>query len=86
MHEQSLMKDLMVKIREVAAQQGVDRVVGVKVWLGALSHMSPEHFAEHFETSSAGTVAEGARITCESSVDINHPEAQDIRLLSIDVE
>lgn len=86
MHEQSLMNDLMAKIQQVAAQQEGARVVGVKVWLGALSHMSPEHFAEHFETSSSGTVTEGARITCESSDDVNDPNAQDIRLLSIDVE
>lgn len=85
MHEQSLMTDLMAKIQKIAAQQQAERVVGVKVWLGALSHMSPNHFAEHFETSSAGTLAEGAHIACESSDDLDHPDAQDIRLVSIDV-
>ena len=86
MHEHSLMKNLMEKIEQIAREQSAERVVGVKVWLGALSHMSPGHFAEHFEDSSAGTLAEGAHITCESSDDINDPNAQDIRLLSLDIE
>jgi len=86
MHEQSLMNDLMAKIRRIADEQNAERVVGVKVWLGALSHMSPAHFAEHFETSSAGTRAEGARICCETSQDIHDERAQDIVLKSIEVE
>ena len=57
MHEHSLMKNLMEKIEQIASEQSAERVVGVKVWLGALSHMSPGHFAEHFEDASAGTLA-----------------------------
>jgi hydrogenase nickel incorporation protein HypA/HybF len=86
MHEAGLMKALMRRIREVAEAQGAKRVLGVSVWLGALSHMSPEHFAEHFEDASAGTLAEGARLTATASDDLNHPHAQSILLESVEVE
>lgn len=85
MHEQSLMNDLMAKISQVAAEERARGVTAVTVWLGAFSHMSPTHFAEHFENAARGTIAEGARIHCETSDDLEDPDAQDIRLLSIDL-
>jgi hydrogenase nickel incorporation protein HypA/HybF len=86
MHEAGLMKALMRRISEIAAAQGARRVQGVTVWLGALSHMSPEHFAEHFAQASAGTLAEGARLSATQSDDVDHPHAQSILLESIEVE
>ena len=85
MHEASLMRGLMRKIEEVAAAEGAAAVVGVEVWLGALSHMSAEHFAEHFAVSAAGTLAEGAKLAVTVSDDPAHPDAQDILLVSVDV-
>jgi hydrogenase nickel incorporation protein HypA/HybF len=86
MHEAALMKDLMTKILQIAQQQRAKRVIGIKVKLGALSHMTPEHFREHFEEVSPGTVAEGARIEAEQLTDIHDPKAQEILLQSIEVE
>ena len=48
MHEQSLMADLMRKILSVSLANGGCKVAGLKVKLGALAHISPEHFMEHF--------------------------------------
>ncbi|WP_374575566.1 hydrogenase maturation nickel metallochaperone HypA [Phenylobacterium sp.] len=86
MHEASLMKGLMRRIEEIAAAQDARRVTGVSVWLGALSHFSVDHFAEHFEEASAGTIAEGARLEATLSDDISDPNAQDVMLRSIEVE
>lgn len=86
MHEAGLMRDLMDKVAAVCSEHGAARVVAIEIWLGALSHMSPEHFAEHFATASPGTPAEGARIDIEASDDIEHPNAQDILLKSVEVE
>lgn len=85
MHEFSLMADLMRKIEQVAADNNADRVTRVRVWLGALSHITPEHFREHFEDGTRGTVAEGAELEVETSDDETHPEAQQILLRSLDV-
>ena len=86
MHEAALMKDLMKKILQTAKEQGAKRVVGIKVKLGALSHLTPEHFREHFEEVSPGTLAAGARIQAEQSTDIHDPKAQEVILQSIEVE
>jgi hydrogenase nickel incorporation protein HypA/HybF len=86
MHEASLMKSLMTKIEAIARAEEARSVVRVSVWLGALSHMSAEHFAEHFEHSSAGTLAEGAKLSVTISDDIHDEHAQDILLESVEVE
>ena len=62
MHEASLMAGLMRRIEEIAAAEGARRVIVVSVWLGALSHMSAEHFAEHFEHGSQAPSPKGARL------------------------
>ena len=86
MHEASLMRGLMRKIQEVAASEGAAGIVAVEVWLGALSHMSKAHFAEHFAQASTGTMAEGARLDVTVSEDTAHPNAQDILLVSVEVK
>jgi hydrogenase nickel incorporation protein HypA/HybF len=85
MHEQSLMNDLMRKILALAEKEGATRVTRVCVALGALSHMSPEHFKEHFDIAAQGTLAENALLDTQQLEDINAPEAQSIVLRSIDV-
>ena len=65
MHEFSLMADLLRKIESVAQQQSAIKVSSVKVRLGALCHISPEHFRDHFMMASRGTVAEGADLAIE---------------------
>lgn len=86
MHELSLMNSLMGTIHRIANEQQARRVTCVRVTLGALSHMSPEHFREHFEQAAHGTMCEGAalEITVDTRTDDAH--AQDIMLGSVDVE
>jgi hydrogenase nickel incorporation protein HypA/HybF len=86
MHEFSLITDLMRKITAVAREEGASRIAGVKVRLGALAHISGEHFREHFEEAAVGTPAEGARLEIGISTDESDPCAQDILLQSVDVE
>lgn len=86
MHEVSLMVGLMKRIDAIAQSEKAKRVVSVAVWLGALSHMSEAHFAEHFREASAGTIAEGARLDVTLSDDTGHANAQDIVLQSVEVE
>lgn len=86
MHETGLVNDLVRKVEALARADGADKVTGVSVWLGALCHMSAGHFEEHFEQAAAGTIAQGAALTVETSADIHDPHAQEVLLRSIDVE
>jgi hydrogenase nickel incorporation protein HypA/HybF len=86
MHEFSLINDLMRKIDAIAREQGARRVVGVKVRVGALSHFSPDHFREHLEAATIGTIAETAMLDIEVLRDEYDPNSQDILLDSAEVE
>jgi hydrogenase nickel incorporation protein HypA/HybF len=80
------MAGLVHRIDEVAESEGSRRIVSVPVSLGALDHMSAEHFVEHFERAAAGTIAEGARLDVTISDDPGHANAQDPMLKSVAVE
>ena len=86
MHEASLIANLMRRIEAVAKVERARRIVAASVWLGALSHMSAEHFVEHFERAAAGTVAEGARLDVTVSDDLGDANAQNLMLESVAVE
>ena len=86
MHEAYLIADLLRQITALMWQQGTGRVVGVTVKLGALSHISPAHFREHFVYGVRGTIAEGARLTLEIGHDPGDPRAQDVVLDCLEVE
>ncbi len=85
MHEAGLIRDLLSKIDELAARESATAVTSVSVWLGALSHISAEHLREHFKNETGGSIAENASLEIEVSDDIDHPQAQDILLRSIDI-
>jgi len=86
MHEASLMNDLIRKVLSLSNSRGGGRVTAVQVRLGALSHMSPDHFRHHFDQAAAGTIAEGASLRIEESTDLNDPNAQGLLLLGIEIE
>ena len=86
MHEHSLIADMISKIEAIARENHAQRVVKVRLRLGALSHMSPEHMREHFAAAAQGTLAQGAVLESELSTDIDDPRARDIVIDSVDVE
>jgi hydrogenase nickel incorporation protein HypA/HybF len=85
MHEFSLIKDLIRKIISIAHEQRASKVVAVTVKLGALSHISPDHFREHFNHATRGTVAEEARLNINIVNDMNDPRSQEVLLENIEV-
>lgn len=86
MHEFSLMADLFRKIREISNRNDNRKIVMVRVKLGALSHITPQHFEEHFIEFSKCTPADGAKIEIIQLEDRNDPDAQSILLESVDLD
>jgi hydrogenase nickel incorporation protein HypA/HybF len=80
------MRGLIDKLETLGREQQATRVKRVRVRLGALSHFSAEHFREHFELASRGTLSEDALLDIELSTDIADPQAQDVVLESFDIE
>ena len=86
MHETALVRDVVRRIEDLAQATGARRITGAKIWLGALSHLSAEHFREHYAIEAQGSIAGGAILTIEASSDLDHPDAQHLRLESIDLD
>lgn len=86
MHEASLMADLIRTITTLAASEQAGKVTRVQVTLGALSHLSPEHFRLHFTQAAQGTIAQGAWLDIQERTDVTEPHAQDVQLTGIEVE
>jgi hydrogenase nickel incorporation protein HypA/HybF len=86
MHETALVRDVVRRIEDLARATGARRVTGAKVWLGALSHLSAEHFREHFAVEARDTLAAEAVLHVEMSDDPNNPEAQHVRLESVELD
>ena len=86
MHEKRLMDDLMREIELRARAEGGRRVTRVRVRLGVLSHFTAEHFREHFDDASRGTIAEGALVEAELGLDPTEPAAQGVVLEELDLE
>ena len=84
MHEHTLIKSLLHKIDDIALQQTPKRIQHITITLGALSHISAEHFREHFEQAVANTPLQSVALTVECETDIHANTAQDIILKSID--
>ena len=86
MHETALVRDFVRRIDQIARAAGASHVIGAKVWLGALSHLSAEHFREHFALEARDTLASTATLKIEVSTDPTDPHAQQVRLESVELK
>ena len=86
MHESGMIRGLLQKMQSVLCEHGGQKIQSATVWLGALSQISAEHFREHFESETVGTVAEGCKLHIEVSDDLFHPNTQNILLKSVDID
>ena len=86
MHETALVRDVVRRINDLARATNARRVKGAKIWLGALSHLSPEHFRDHFAIESRDTLAAEAMLDIEASEDVSDPHAHNVRLESVDLD
>ncbi|SIS68613.1 hydrogenase/urease maturation nickel metallochaperone HypA [Neptunomonas antarctica] len=85
MHEHSLMKDLLGKIHQLSRIEKKP-LMAVNIQLGELAHISSSHLREHFEHEVSGTALQGVMLNIEELVGIDHPQAQDIVLQSLEFE
>ena len=85
MHEQATIRDLVATVLHVAEENNAKRVVRIKVHLGALSHFTPEHFVEHWQDATGGTIAEGSKVEAELSEDLTDPNAHGVILEDVEI-
>ena len=86
MHETALVRDVVQRMIALAAENKARRVTRAKLWLGAFSHLTADHFREHFVIEARNTVAAAAALDFEVSSDPHDPDAQQVRLESVEFE
>jgi hydrogenase nickel incorporation protein HypA/HybF len=86
MHEEALAADLRRKLEELGRSDPALRIVRVRLWVGALSHLAEPALRDLWPRIAGGTRAESARLDVEVSDDPADPRAQGVVLVSIDVE
>jgi len=80
MHEMSLLRGLLNQIEAAARRHGAARVSVIRLKLGPLAHIEPDHLREHFAQAARGTLAESARLEIETT-----DELHELTLESLDV-
>jgi hydrogenase nickel incorporation protein HypA/HybF len=65
MHELSLMEGLGERVLAVAAREGAERVVAIRLRIGRLAGVDPEALRFAAEVVLAGSLAEGATLAIE---------------------
>lgn len=85
MHEEGLLKDIRKKLVEESARASPAQIARVRLWIGALSHLSEDQLRLRWPTVVDGTPAQAAELDVITSRDTSNPRAQGLVLMSIDV-
>ncbi len=85
MHEEALLKDIRQKLIEESTRASPAQIARVRLWIGALSHLSEDQLRLQWPTVVDGTPAQSAELDVTTSRDTTNPRAQGLVLMSIDV-
>jgi len=85
-HEMTTVRALCTQALEAANASGAAKVTAVNLKIGALSHLSAGHLREHFVAAAADSILEGARLDISIDEDASAVHAQEIELVSLEVE
>lgn len=85
MHESGLIEDLIRKVERLVRAHGGRRATAIRVRLGPLALIEPEHLREHFEMAAVGTLAEGAALSVVTA-GIDDPDPLAVILESVEIE
>lgn len=67
MHEMALAESVVQIVESQARAAGAERVISVRLEIGALSHVEPAALAFCFDAVTAGGIAAGARLDIDRS-------------------
>ncbi|MGA7924309.1 MAG: hydrogenase/urease maturation nickel metallochaperone HypA [Thermoplasmata archaeon] len=85
MHEEALLRNLRAKLSEIGATEEPLRILRVRLWVGALAHVSDQTLRSRWSLTVKGTPAEDSQLEIEISSDLNDPRAEGIVLTRVDV-
>jgi hypothetical protein len=71
----------LAQIEATARRHGTARVTVVRLKLGPLAHIDPDHLRAHFVTAARGTIVEDAQLDIQTT-----DELHELTLESLDLE
>lgn len=80
-----MVRDLVRKVEEVARTEGAPRVTKVRLWVGALSHLTANGLRARWPDATRRTAADGSALDLTVSVDPQDPRATEVVLESVDL-
>lgn len=83
MHEEALLRDLRQKLEEIGRDERPAHIYRVRVWIGALSHLTESTLRTRWPEVVEGTSAAAARLEVRSSEDPNDPRARAVVLAEV---
>jgi len=81
-----MLRDVVRKAEEVARREGPGRVLRVRLWVGADSHLGGPELEARWAHAVSDTALRGAAVEVEVSRDRSHPNAASIVLRSVDMD
>ena len=66
MHELAITEGILDAAVPAAQKHGARKILEIRLKIGELSGVFPEYIREYFSIASAGTIAEGAKLTVET--------------------
>lgn len=86
MHEQALFEDLRRELDRLLEREGRPKVLRVRLWVGALSHLTEEALRTEWKDHFASGPLSGASLEVRCSHDLDDPRARSVVLESLDVD
>lgn len=83
MHEEALFRDLRRELDALVRREDADRLARVRIWLGALSHVTEARLRSAWPALVAGGPAEGAALEVEVSADPTDRHAGHVVIRSV---
>lgn len=80
------MDEFVHLIEDIAYTYQAQHVAAITIKLGALCHISPTYFRQHFIESAEHTLAEGAELIFFTGEDETERYASDVTLVALEVE
>jgi len=85
MHEWRFAHSLVTDIARAAALHDAIKVLTVKIRVGPLAGISPDHLREQFRIAALGSIAEGASLEIAISDELSGNEATRVVIESLEV-
>ena len=79
----SMLRGLIKQVLAIAKQHNARHIISVRLKVGPLAHIEPDHLREHFHDAALGTIIEGAKLLIETTDELHDLTLESVELGSV---